>query len=96
MVYNLPDRFSKNTHNTNEYLQYINPNEPNEYMAIYFRDDRICKISINELISIGRDVSYAKKRLEERLIELYEEWGEPSHIGENVYWTFPYAKAEFS
>ena len=95
-VLNLPDKFSKNTHQTDNYLQYVNPNEPNEYLAIYLKDDRICKISINDVIYIGSDVNYAKRRLEERLIELYEDWGEPSYIGENVYWTFPYAKAEFS
>ena len=95
-VLNLPDKFSKNTHQTDNYLQYVNPNEPNEYLAIYLKDDRICKISINDVIYIGSDVNNAKRRLEERLIELYEDWGEPSHIGENVYWTFPYAKAGFS
>ena len=58
-VLNLPDKFSKNTHLTDNYLQYVNPNEPNEYLAIYLKDDRICKISINDVIYIGSDVNYA-------------------------------------
>lgn len=93
VVLNLPKVYNKNIINTNEQLTYSDGGF--NFIYLSFKDNRLYRIAKTVEIS-SRDVNFLKNRLEEILIEQVEEWGEPSYIGENVYWKFPYAKSEFS
>lgn len=51
---------------------------------------------MHKFVGFGSDANNIKNKLEELVMNLYEMWGEPSYIGENIYWNFSASKAIFS
>ena len=71
-------------------------NKGDEYVSFYLNNDFVVKIEMHRFVEFGSDANRVKSKLEELMLNLYEMWGEPSHIGENIYWQFPASKATVS
>ncbi len=80
---------------TSDQLTYTT-NDVNEYVTFYLTNNIVNKIEMRKFVGCGTDTNYIESQLEELVMNLYEMWGEPSYIGENVYWNFPASKATFS
>lgn len=91
----LPSGFNICKTNTNNQLTYAT-NNTNEYVSFYLKDNIVDKIVMNKFIADELNVNNIKSKLEEVILNLYETWGEPSYVGENIYWRFPTSKATFS
>jgi hypothetical protein len=80
---------------TNNQLTYTS-SKGDEYVSFYLNDNIVYKIEMHKFVEFGSDANRVKSKLEELMMNLYEMWGEPSHIGENIYWQFPASKATVS
>lgn len=88
----LPSGFNVNTTNTENQLTYTTK-QGNENVSFYLENGVVHKITMHKFIDSGMDINRIKSKLEEVILSLYEAWGEPSYIGENIYWQFPTSKA---
>lgn len=91
----LPSGFNICKTNTSNQLTYTT-NNTNEYVSFYLKDNIVDKIVMNKFIAVELNTNNLKSKLEEVIINLYDTWGEPSYVGENIYWKFPTSKATFS
>lgn len=95
VTFSLPKGYNICKTNTNNQLTYTT-SQGNEYVSFYFDNNIVYKIIMHKYIGGGRDTNEIKSKLEELIMSLYETWGEPTYIGENVYWQYPTAKITFS
>lgn len=91
----LPKGFHKCTKSTNTQLTYSTENG-DEYVSFNLNNSIVDKIEMHKFVGLSSDVNEIKSKLEELLFNLYEMWGEPSYVGENIYWQFQGSKATFS
>ena len=99
-IFNLPQYFNKNTVCSTDQVTYINESvSTNDYISLKFKEDQLCKVSIHKCLSsslVENGIGRIERALEKQYMLLIDNWGEPSYVGQNVYWKFPYAKASFS
>ena len=95
VIYRLPKGFHVCKTRTDNQLTYAT-DKGDEYVSIYFKDGIVQKISMHKFVEYTTDENELKSKLEELIMNLYETWGEPSYVGENIYWNFPGSKATFS
>lgn len=88
----LPSGFNVNTINTENQLTYTTK-QGNENVSFYLENGIVHRITMHKYIDSGLDLNSIKSKLEEVILSLYETWGEPSYIGENIYWQFPSSRA---
>lgn len=91
----LPKSFRVCKANTPNKVTYAT-NEGDEYVSFYLDNNLVNKIEMHKFVEFGSDANRVKSKLEELMLNLYEMWGEPSYIGENIYWQFPASKATVS
>lgn len=88
----LPSGFKICKTSTENLLTYTTSNG-DEYVSFYLENGIVYKITMHKFIGKGSDTNGIKSKLEDTIISLYDSWGEPSYIGENIYWHFPSSKA---
>lgn len=93
--YNLPTGFSVCKNNSPSQLTYAT-SKGDEFVSFYLKDYVVYKIEMHKYVGYGSDPNLITSKLEEIIMELYDSWGEPSYVGENIYWQFPGSKATFS
>lgn len=93
--FSLPSVFNVNTTNTEKQLTYTTKHG-NENVSFHLENGIVHKITMHVFVGHTTNANEITSRLEEILMNLYETWGEPSYVGENVYWYFPGSKATFS
>ena len=91
----LPKGFNVCKTNTSNQLTYTT-DKGNEHVSFYLNNGIVYKIEMHKFIGSGYNPNNFKGGLEEIIMNLYEIWGEPSYIGENIYWQFSTSKATFS
>lgn len=91
----LPNGYNRCTTNTNSELTYTTA-DGNSNVSFHLSDNVVCKIVMHKFVDDYGEIDRIKSKVEELFIELYDMWGEPSYIGENVYWQFEGAKATFT
>lgn len=91
----LPSGFNVNTTNTDNQLTYTT-SRGDEYVSFYLENKIVYKIIMHKFVEYTTNANEITSKLEELLMNLYETWGEPSYVGENIYWNFPSSKATFS
>ena len=89
----LPKGFNVCKTNTSNQLTYGNSGY--DYVSFYLNDNIVTKIEMHRFL-LGFNTTHIESQLEEIFISLCETWGEPSYVGENIYWYFPTSKATFS
>ena len=93
VVLSLPKGFNICKTNTSNQLTYTTSNG-DEYVSFYLNNNNIVyKIVMHKFVGNERNTDNIKSRLEELMMNLCENWGKPSYIGENIYWQFPASKA---
>lgn len=91
----LPSGFNVNTTNTEKQLTYTTK-QGNENVSFHLENGIVHKITMHKFVGHTTNANEITSRLEELLMNLYETWGEPSYVGENIYWNFSGSKATFS
>lgn len=91
----LPSGFNICKTNTDSQLTYTT-SKGNEYVSFYLENKIVYKIIMHKFVEYTSNANEITSKLEELLMNLYETWGEPSYVGENIYWNFPTSKATFS
>lgn len=92
----LPKGFNICKTNTSNQLTYINSKDGSEFVSFYLNDNIVYKIVMHKFVGIGFSTQEIKSKIEDVFVNLCETWGEPSYVGENIYWQFPTSKATFS
>lgn len=92
----LPSGFNICKTNTSNQLTYFKSKDGSEYVSFYLSDNIVYKIVMHKFIGLGASTQQMKSKIEDVFISLCDTWGEPSYIGENIYWQFPASKATFS
>lgn len=92
----LPSGFNICKTNTSNQLTYVKRKDGSEYVSFYLSDNIVYKIVMHKFIGMGASTQQMKSKIEDVFISLCDMWGEPSYIGENIYWQFPASKATFS
>lgn len=88
----LPSGFNICKTNTDNQLTYTTK-QGNENVSFYLENGIVHRITMHKFIDSGLNLNNIKSKLEEVILSLYETWGEPSYIGENIYWQFPTSRA---
>lgn len=88
----LPSGFKICKINTDNQLTYTT-SKGNEYVSFYLENGIVHRIIMHKFIGSGSDTNGIKSKLEDTIISLYDSWGKPTYIGENIYWHFPASKA---
>ena len=91
----LPSDFKICKTNTDNLLTYTT-SKGDEQVSFYLENKIVYKIIMHKFVDYSSNANKITSKLEELLMNLYETWGEPSYVGENIYWNFPTAKATFS
>lgn len=91
----LPSGFNINTTNTDNELTYTTK-KGDERVSFYLENKIVYKIIMHKFVVYTTNANEVTSKLEELVMNLYETWGEPSYVGENIYWNFPTSKATFS
>lgn len=91
----LPRGFNICKTNTNNQLIYTT-NKGDEHISFYLENNIVYKIVMHKFVDDTSNANKLNSKLEELLMNLYGAWGEPSYVGENVYWNFPSSKCTFS
>lgn len=91
----LPRSFDVCRSNAPNKLTYTT-SKGDEYVTFYLINNIVNKIEMHKFVGYGSDANKIKSKLEELVMNLYEMWGEPSYIGENIYWNFSASKVTFS
>lgn len=91
----LPRGYNVCKTSTDNQLTYAT-DKGDEYVSFYLKDGIVCKITMHKFVEYTTNADELKSKLEELIMNLYETWGEPSHVGENIYWNFSNSKATFS
>lgn len=91
----LPSGFDICKINTSNHLKYTT-NKGDEYVSIYLDDNIVYKIEMHKRVCYDASEDKFLSLLEEIVMQLYESWGEPYYVGENIYWQFQTSKATFS
>ena len=90
--FSLPNGYNVCKTSTDNQLTYTTA-QGNEYVSFYLNNGIVHTIIMHKHIGNGSDTNGFKSKLEDTILSLYELWGEPSYIGENIYWHFPTSKA---
>lgn len=93
--FSLPRGYNVCKTSTDNQLTYAT-DKGDEYVSFYLKDGIVYKITMHKFVEYATNADELKSKLEELIMNLYETWGEPSHVGENIYWNFPSSKATFS
>ena len=91
----LPSGFNVNKTNIDNQLTYTT-SKGDEYVSFYLENNIVYKITMHKFVEYTTNADKVNSKLEELIMNLYETWGEPSYVGENIYWNFSGSKATFS
>ena len=94
----LPSGFNFCKTNTSSQVTYSTTNDGSgysEYVSFYLKDNIVYKILMHKW-GLAFNEHSVNSRLEDVFVSLCETWGEPSYVGENIYWNFSTSKATFS
>ena len=92
----LPRDFNICKTNTNNQLKYVNSKDENEYISFYLNNNIVYKIVMHKNLGLTFSSQDIKSKVEDIYVSLCDTWGEPTFVGENIYWQFPTSKGTFS
>ena len=92
----LPNGFNICKTNTSNQLTYSTSSDGSEYVSFYLRDNIVYKIVMHKFLGMATSNNEVNSKLEAIFMDLCETWGEPSYVGDNIYWNFSTSKATFS
>ncbi len=92
----LPKGFNICKTSTSNQLTYSTSNDGSEYVSFYLKDNIVYKIVMHKFMGMATTNKEVDSKLEDVFMNLCESWGEPSYVGENIYWNFSTSKATFS
>ena len=91
----LPTGFKICKIHTDNQLTYAT-SKGDENVSFYLENNIVYKITMHKFVEYTTNADEVNSKLEELIMNLYETLGEPSYVGENIYWNFSGSKATFS